>query len=147
MSDDLSSWQADEMPMLVAAREAELAGEDAWDRMIASVPHLDEERSRRVAASLIEGGYIAGAGVFWAFGRTDPIITRDVVRITNKGRSAMGQWPTPDRFIGALESAINDADDEERPKLTRLLEAAKGVSKEVLTDVIAKFISSSAGLP
>ena len=59
----------------------------------------------------------------------------------------MGQWPTPDRFIGALESAINDADDEERPKLTRLLEAAKGVSKEVLTDVIAKFISSSAGLP
>ena len=48
-------------------------------------------------------------GVFWPLGLGKPIITVDVLRLTPKGRRAVGQWPfdqPAEVFIRRLEAVL-----------------------------------------
>lgn len=105
-----------------------------------------------ILAALIEDGYIAGAGVFWVLGRGDPIITPDILRLTPKGRGAVGDWPSGseagDLLIRTLEARLARLPEGERKSgLARLLDAAREVGTEVLTGVLSKVVRGMMGLP
>jgi hypothetical protein len=69
-------------------------------------------------------------------------------RPTGHARRTVGTWPTPeglaDRIIAALEdTAANAPTEEERSRAQKLLDAAKGVGKGVLTGVLIKVLTQS----
>lgn len=54
----------------------------------------DDEKIHLALAELIEDGYLEGAAVFRPFGRRVPVIQHSVLRLTSKGRQAIGQSGT-----------------------------------------------------
>ena len=101
-------------------------------------------------SALMEDGYVTGGGVFWPLGRGKPVITDDVLRLTPKGRRAVGQWPLEqpaEAFLQNLEKVLNTMPEgEARSKVQTLLAATRGVGTDVLAGVISNFLKSVTGL-
>jgi hypothetical protein len=62
----------------------------------------------------------------------------------------VGAWPTPeglaDRILAALaDTAENGPSEEERGKARKVLDAAGGVGKSVLTNVLTKVLTGEIG--
>lgn len=110
----------------------------------------DPEVALTVAA-LLDDGYLTGGTAHWGLGAGRPTLVVDVLRLTPKGRRAVGQWPSGEAgalFIQALELKLSEiAEGEEKTKLRSLLEAARGVGIEVLTGVVSKVVRGALGLP
>ena len=84
-------------------------------------------------------------------GRTDPNIVAGALRLTPKGRRAVGQWPdgeSGDVLIRALEAAMmNLPEGETRSRVGKLLDAARAVGAEVLSSVVSSVVKGTMGLP
>jgi len=109
---------------------------------------LDEDEARRALDALVRGGYIT-VEQFTANGL--PFF----IEPTEKGLQYCSGWPTPGgsstflaEFLSAIDARANDAatPEEERGRLRRLAEAAGGVGKELLSDIIAKVIEHHSGM-
>lgn len=72
------------------------------------------------------------------------------VRLRERGRRALGVWPSADGVDGLIESlraAEHTADDPEDQHLLRRAGAAiGGVSRDIMTDVIAAVMARQSGL-
>jgi hypothetical protein len=89
MVDETSTTVALPLVELVLRSERENLA-SATGRMMQRVE--GDELAGRQLAALIEDGYVAGANASWAFSRPDPIIMFGEIRLTPKGRRAVGDW-------------------------------------------------------
>jgi hypothetical protein len=140
-------WQDRDFPVLMAAaRYLEEADDD--------VPGLEElieatgfERAQVVKAlSALDGTFIDASrhdsmGGIWSY---------DVIGLTERGRRAVGLWPSGEG-VDALVTALRQAEDatedpEERTALRRAGGAVATVSREVMSDILAAVIKSQTGL-
>jgi hypothetical protein len=144
------TWTTMAVPLL----EKLLCGEDGDLKVVSGglLQQCNEDVTiRRTLAALIEDGFVGGATVRWAMGSGDPRIIADVLRLTPKGRRAVGDWPSGqsgDMMIRALEATITNLPEGETKKHMRdLLVAAREVGTEVLTGVITNVFKSAMGLP
>jgi hypothetical protein len=145
----LETWTTTALPLLEALARGEVADPQGTTGSLIRQCNEDPTTQRTLAA-LIEDGYVAGAGVHWALGRCEPIIEADVLRLTPKGRRAVGQWPdgqAGDVLIRALEGALIELPEgETKSRIRELLRAARAVGTEVLTEVVAKVVKGTMGL-
>ena len=142
------TWTTTAVPILEEVLRGEQGDADA---STASLIHTGDPLVHRTLAALIEDGYLGGAGVQWAIGRAEPIITMDILRLTPKGRRAVGQWPDGqpgDVLIRALEAALLTLPEgETKTRVRTLLGAARDVGTDVLSGVISNALKSTLGLP
>lgn len=140
-------WDQRERRILEAVRDGEEAGE-----RVLSVATLAEplerplEEVRRVVEALHIDGWLTGVEAADAVG-----FELVDMRPTAKTRRYLGDWPAEtgsvDVLLETLASKIDEVDDdEERSKLQRFLQSAAGVSREVLSDVLAAVIVRAGGM-
>jgi hypothetical protein len=145
-----STWQERELRILAAVCEAQERGADMDTinrNARAAVPDLSRGVYQETVASLIEDGQLEG---MLDRGGMSQVTTVAIERLTPTGRRAVGQWPAGD-LAGLLVTALHGRADEEtdageRTKLQRAAAALAGLSKDVLTDVLAAVIKAQAGV-
>jgi hypothetical protein len=144
------TWTTAAVPLLEQVLTGEEGGPRAATSALLQQSNVDRITQRTLAA-LIEDGYLAGAGVHWAMGREEPIIIADILRLTPRGRRAVGQWPSSqagDVLIHVLEAALLELPEgDTKSRMHGLLNAAREVGTEVLTGVVATVVKSTMGLP
>jgi hypothetical protein len=143
------TWQTRERPILEAIAQAEEAGEDARRSSAASIAEWTGLPRPTVVAglrALVDADMITGQDISTHAGY-DLIL----IRLREKGRRAVGQWPSGDlagELIRLLEAeAEATADPVERGRIKALISGAVDVGKGTLSDVLAAFIRQSTGLP
>ena len=109
------SWTTTALPILEHVLRSETSNPDA--ATTAALELSTEDKAFHFAlAALIEDGYLAGAGVFWPLGRGEPVISVDFLRLTPKGRRAVGDWPSGelgDVLIRVLEAKLMELPEGE----------------------------------
>ena len=95
----------------------------------------DDRRTDRALYELARTGYVTSTF------QTDVSLGPLEVELTEKGLQTVGGWPgrdPADAFLAALQARV-DAEEsvEERSAAQRLLDAAKGLSREVLSEIVA----------
>jgi len=88
----MNAWQVHELSMLRAARLAELTGDDPWESMRRSVPHVDDSQFQITATNLIRQRFIAGATASGSVGGFGPVTGGGVeLRLTECGLRALAR--------------------------------------------------------
>ena len=87
------TWDDIERPILEAFREAEVDGTDRMARAAAATPEISPERRTDSVVALHEAGYVE-AQVSQNAGGSKWLMS--VGSLTEKGRRAVGQWPSDD---------------------------------------------------
>lgn len=142
------TWASREMPILEAIFEAEESG-DSEDWTVSSVAEATEfskEKATLGVRALAEAGFIWGhdssttAG--WdLFG----------IRLMERGRRAVGQWPTDDVYDTLLRTLRAQIDEESDParktRLTKLLDVVTSVGQDVAGSVLSAWFRQMSGLP
>ena len=91
-----STWHARDLPILEAVAAAEEADAAIDSDGLATATGLAETAVARGLAALMDGDYISGDDVS---SQTTPFALLDV-RLRERGRRAVGQWPSEDPFDG-----------------------------------------------
>ena len=140
--------------MALPLLEQVLAGEetDASAATSAVLASADQDGAvHRTLAALLDDGYLTGATPHWPLGSPRPVIVADVLRLTPKGRRAVGQWPsgqTGNVLIQVLETTVmRMPEGEAKSRLHAFLAAAQQVGTDVLSQVVTNVIKSATGLP
>jgi glycine cleavage system aminomethyltransferase T len=140
------TWQTEERPILEAGRDGEIAGQ-MLDSSTASAAAagLDDEGGGWCVQELVREGYLRG--VVGAGGTTyDTFID---LRLTEKGRRAVGQWPagTVDAFFAELERLVaHEKNPDQRRRLERWLEAGREAAPEIVGAAIVVGAEVAMGL-
>lgn len=144
------TWTTVAVPLLEQVLAGEQSDPNAATAAVLESANQDGAVNRTLAA-LLDGGYLAGATPHWPLGAPRPQIVADVLRLTSKGRRAVGQWPsgqTGDVLIHVLETTVMQLPEgEARSRLHAFLAAAQEVGADVLSQVATNVIKSAAGLP
>lgn len=144
------TWTTEAVPLLEAVLAGEIHDPGAVTSELLRRCNL-EPTTQRTLAALVEDEYLVGAGVHWPIGRPQPVIVADILRLTPKGRRAVGQWPegsTGDLLRGALEAALIELPEgEAKSKVRALLDATRQVGTDVLSAIVSNVVRSSMGLP
>ena len=142
-----STWQARELPILEAIAAAEEADAAIDSDGLATATGLPETAVCRGLAALMDGEYISGDDVS---SQTTPFALLDV-RLRERGRRAVGQWPSEDPFdglIAVLEARLAEETNTERKgKLGALLDAVRGVGRDVAVAVLTDLVKQHMGVP
>ena len=91
-----STWHARDLPILEAVAAAEEADAAIDSDGLATATGLSETAVARGLAALLDGDYISGDD---ESSQTTPFALLDV-RLRERGRRAVGQWPSEDPFDG-----------------------------------------------
>ncbi|MHB1988705.1 MAG: hypothetical protein ACYCSF_12100 [Acidimicrobiales bacterium] len=144
------TWTTIALPVLEEVRRGE--SDDPRVMTAALLGRLNTEAPMRYTfAALLEDGYITGAAAHWPLGRGEPVIVADVLRLTPKGRRAIGEWPSGESgevLIRALEEATSRLPEgETKKRMSGLLQAAREVGTDILSGVVTNVVKSTMGLP
>jgi len=141
VAEDTWSWR--EKPILEALASKEDSGGPTMSWELATSVDLTEDDFKRGLRALYESGFIAG----------DSLVAEDFilggVRLTERGRRAVGQWPSQDlaselvQLLGRMVDSEPDSDQKGR--LKRLQTAVTGVGTDLLAKVISELLTR--GLP
>jgi hypothetical protein len=142
------TWEQREYILLeFIARAEEEQDEPLVSWLLAASTGLDDRDVQLGLRALYEAGYIAGndAGINQ---RTFDLID---IRLLERGRRAVGQWPSEDTynaFFDILNERIVAAEsDEERTQLEQVRDTALAVGRDVVTSVLSALARQMAGLP
>ncbi len=128
-----STWQTRELPILEAIARAEADDQDIDSGEVADATGLPSTTVTAGLRALLDADMLTGAKVntFGGFGML-------MIRLRERGRRAVGQWPSGDAvadlvaLIDARQTATTDP--EERTKLralaSGLLDVGKGAASE-----------------
>lgn len=144
------TWHKREMPVLEAIFVAEEEeDEEGFNSVsvagIAQRVEADVNEVRRTVRALAEAGFVTGfdasTGSGWdLFG----------IRLLERGRRAVGQWPTDDPYdqlVKFLQAEIDEeADPERKNRLKKLLFTFTDVGKDVAGAVLASWFRQMLGL-
>lgn len=111
--------------------------------LLAEAMQLDLVTTSAVTGTLRDAGFISGKEVQQLPGLAV------VTDLTPAGRREVGLWPSPDtaadRLMAALDLAIDRAQGEQRTWLQKFRAGARGVSRDVLVDLIAAVLARQIG--
>lgn len=143
----LSTWETREQRALEAIFEAEEADQDAFSTVdLAESLGIDISKARRSARALYEAGYIYGSDASTTAG-----FDLLGMRLLERGRRAVGQWPSEDVYdalVRLLQAQIAEEEDpERRTRLQRLLTSVTEVGKDVAGGVLVSLARQVLGLP
>ena len=142
-----STWQARDLPILEAVAAAEEADAAIDSDGLATATGLSETAVARGLAALMGGEYISGDDV----GSQTTLFALLDVRLRERGRRAVGQWPSEDPFDGlvaVLEARLAEETNTERKgKLHALLDALRGVGRDVAVAVLTDLVKQHVGVP
>lgn len=142
------TWESRERPLLAAVARAEETGARADTQSLAHDTGLTTRDASIGLRALSEAEYVTGID---ATGLDGPPFELLNVRLLERGRRAVGQWPADDLrevFVAILDDRIaNSSDPEERSRLERLRDGAVSVGREVLISLLSSFARQAAGLP
>jgi hypothetical protein len=140
------TWPDRELPILEAVLHAQELGEDPNRAARLAVPELPANVYMETIASLHDDGFLDAAVSRGGGG----LVAVRVRRLLPDGRRAVGQWPAADladQLLAELRRRFEEEPDEaRRSALGRLLEAAGGVSKEILTAILTRLAERATGL-
>jgi hypothetical protein len=142
-----STWEDREEPILLAVWRYDEQGEtEIGLAEIAEAAGLDPQLTRRVARALVEEGYMDGASVSLLGGGYE----LRAPRLRERGRVAIGQWPTQDGYEALLQ-AVDEriaatSDPAEKTRLERFRAAAGDVGKNVVGALLTAALRGYAGL-
>lgn len=135
------TWFSQDLPVLVAAIRIldERQGAVTVSSLAESMGRDRDDVHRSVVR--LADTYLK---VSWAQRGSRPFI-KLVSGSTAEARRAVGQWPNPDalveRLITELERRVETAtDDEERTRWQKLLDGAKGVGSNALSQLVAQAV-------
>jgi hypothetical protein len=144
------TWTTVAVPLLEQVLAGEVSDPNAATAAVLASANQDAAVNRTLAA-LLDDGYLAGATPHWPLGGSRPHIVADVLRLTPKGRRAVGQWPsgqTGNVLIQVLETTVMQMPEgEAKSRLHAFLAAAQQVGTDVLSQVVTNVIKSATGLP
>jgi hypothetical protein len=141
------TWERRELPLLLATARAEGTRADARTESLADATGLSAQDASLGLRALFDADYLTGDN---ASSNDGPSFDLLDVRLLEKGRRAVGQWPADASAIlfGILAERIVEATDPvEKSRLEQLRAAALGVSREVLVSVLRALARQAAGLP
>ena len=142
-----STWQARDLPILEAVAAAEEADAAIDSDGLATATGLSETAVARGLAALMDGEYISGDDV----GSQTTLFALLDVRLRERGRRVVGQWPSEDPFdglIAVLEARLAEESNTERKgKLHALLDALRGVGRDVAVAVLTDLVKQHVGVP
>lgn len=141
---DRDQWHTRDLHVLRAVADHD-PHEDNWAANICGETLLEPDDFAESLRALEEAGYVEA---HWSrrTGGNFPM----AARLRERGRRAVGVWPSADGVDGlveALRQAEQATDDPEEKTLIRRAAGALGmVSREVMTDVLAAIAVRSSGL-
>jgi hypothetical protein len=144
------TWFERELPVLEAIYRAEEEEDDhGFSALtvdgVAERTSLDIGQTRRTVRGLAEAGFITGNNAS-TLGGWDLM----GIRLLERGRRAIGQWPTDDLYdelVELLQTQIAEETDPDRQsRLKRLLGAVTDVGKDVAGSVLAAWFREMVGL-
>ena len=146
-----STWLDRDVPILEAVAHLECSvapGEAIGVEEVATSAQLEGDEVVRGVLALLDGGYLDGR-TLRGDGR---IMAVRGISLRERGRRAVGGWPTEtgglEAFLELLSDRIDEVvDEEEKSRLRKLRDAAQGVGREVGTAVLVAWAKSVAGLP
>jgi hypothetical protein len=141
------TWEDREQRLLEAIGAAEEEGREARADKLNSPTGLTQDQVERGLQALHDAGYIEGIDVT-AQGDIFDLLN---IRLLERGRRAVGQWPAEDQYAALLEvleaQIAASQDPEQRTKLERLREAAIGLGQGMLATILNAWARSLAGPP
>lgn len=123
----------------IARAEEDHAGEPlhSLDSRLGDATGLPDDEVQLGLRALDEAAYIFGNNP----GINQRIFDLIDIRLLEKGRRTVGQWPPEDQydaFVAVLDQQIASAPtEEERSRLERMRDVALGMGRDVLTSVLA----------
>jgi hypothetical protein len=142
------TWDDIERPILEAFREAEVDGTDRMARAAAATPDISSERRMDSVIALQEAGYVE-AQVSQDAGGSKWLMS--VGSLTEKGRRAVGQWPSDDAvaaLFDLLDRQVESApDDETRSRWQQVRDAMTSVGTGATGAFVAQYLGVLAHLP
>jgi hypothetical protein len=140
------TWHDRELPLLEALAELEREHGVGLDQLVERTG-LPREQAAIAVEALIEDGYVAGSAAH-DMGGKDWLS----LRLLGDGRRAVRQWPSEDTsaqaLVDVLEQRLAETDDpEERSRLERMRDAAKGLGGAVLREVTTAWARQVLGPP
>jgi DNA-binding MarR family transcriptional regulator len=140
------TWEEREQPILEAIYDAEESGHQSDLAEIAAATSLDPAIVQRSARDLLDANFINGAHLMMGGG----VFEMSNIRLLERGRRAIGQWPSQDPFdnlMHLLEAKIaTEKDPEKRSKLERFAGQVGEVGKDIVTGVLTALVRQTAGL-
>ena len=135
------TWETEERPLLEAYRRAEVEGRP-MTTVTADQAGLSLELYQRVLPTLSESRHLDGRAI-----RSDQGPSVMMVRtLTEKGRRAIGQWPSDDavtELVALLKDRIAREDDPTlKQKLQRLLDSLQDVNKVVAGGLLVQLLAN-----
>ena len=142
------TWETVELPILESTRQAEVDGEDQFNNDdLATATGFERPLIDRTLLALTEAfpPYITGVSA-----ASEELCYLLGIRLLERGRRAVRQWPNEDaaeQFLELVEKRANETEDpEERSRLRQLLSTAGSISRETLAEVIAAVVTNAAGI-
>lgn len=139
-----STWASRELPILEAIAGAEAQG-GAPDLNgvtdLTGLPRMTVEGGLR---ALVDARMITGMDVstFGGYGLMD-------IRLREKGRRAVGQWPSGDTYetlLALISARESEVDSEERGKLHALASSLRDIGKGAASELLAAFVKQATGM-
>lgn len=140
------TWETREQPILEAVFELEekaeftITMEDVQERT-----GLERPEVARALRALMEALFVTGASI-----TVDGEFEMSNIRLHERGRRAVGQWPSDDAFavvIRVLEARLeSETDPAARSRLQKLLSTVTEVGTDVVGGVLTAAVKEIAGL-
>lgn len=144
------TWSAEELPLLEAIRTAEANSSVGPVDATRLVHELDlaGDTITRVLRNLHQAGYVAGRSRHVRAGSPEELYE---VELTEKGRQAVGQWPTADSmvegFIEALRAVAAESDDSgESASLNKVADTFQDVLKSTAGGLLLGLLKARFGI-
>jgi len=142
-------WLTDDLPVLHAVRDLEEESEPGIPFTAAALAErvaFDQKRTIKLLTRLARADYIDGQSVDTMAG----ILDYYVDGLTERGRRAVGQWPSNDPWAGLVELLSTqieaEQDDERRTRLVKLRDGVLSAGRGVGIALFTKFLEQQAGL-
>jgi hypothetical protein len=140
------TWQAQERPILEAVRAGEIDGTLLDSGTAGATVGLDETASGWAVQELVNAGYLTGVD---DGSLAEPFTAYLNLRLTEKGRRAVGQWPpgAAEAFFAELERLIaHENNPDRRRSLERWIEAGREAGAEIVGSAIVVGAQVALGL-
>jgi len=143
----MTLWDTRESKILDAVASAETQGVDANNEWLETATGLKQSEVALGLRALYEADYLTGIDATTMDG---PSFYLMAVRLLERGRRTVGQWPSEDPvqlLLQILDARIAEASTEdERSRLEQLRDTALGVGRDVLVSLLSTFAHQATGL-
>jgi hypothetical protein len=142
-----STWLVRELPILEAVAAATEASEDdVANATVVERSGLSEQDVRRGLRALYQSGHLDALDAS-TMGEPDEYLG---LELTEKGRRAVGQWPSADGALDALMSVLHEREqaatsEDERSRWAQLAAAVASFGRDAGVNLAAAWLAKISG--